>query len=160
MFLEIVDEITNWLAENWSVISVTVVAIAGLAANIKDLKRKATLKASLDKITNNSAIITTADVKIVQLENKIANLEQAINKVGNVVYTGFLNSGIKNKNDLAKIWNDVQPKEVITAVAETVEKVVEIGKEATLTLEEVKKIVLPKIEENPYISASKNKYGK
>jgi hypothetical protein len=160
MFLEIVDEITSWLAENWSVLSVTTVAVGGLVANLKEIKRKASLKSSLDKLANNSAVITTADVKILELEKKIERLEIAITKVGDIVYTGFLNSGIKNKNDLAKIWNGVEAKEVVTAVAETIQKVASIGEEATVTLEEVKKIILPKIEENPYISAAINKYGK
>ena len=157
--LEIVDEITNWLAANWSVISVTVVAIAGLVANLRELKRKAALKASLDKLSSNGAVITTADAKIALLEERIASLEKSINKVGDIVYTGFLNSGIKNKNDLAKIWNNVPAKEVVSVVKETIDKVVEIGKEATFTLEEAKELVLAKPEKNPYLQAIINKHG-
>jgi hypothetical protein len=160
--LAIVDEITTWLTSNWSVISVTVVAIGGIVANLRELKRKAALKATLERFSSNGAVITTADVKIAALESKIAKLEGTIEKVGQIVYTGFLNSGIKNKNDLAKIWNsgtEIKAKEVVTQVAETVETVKAIGEQAGITLKAVKELVLPKVETNPYIEAAKNKYG-
>ncbi len=160
--LGIVDEITLWLTANWSVISVTVVAIGGLVANLRELKRKAALKATLDKLSSNGAVITTADAKIAGLEAKISHLETTIEKVGQIVYTGFLNSGIKNKNDLAKIWNNVEAKpvkETIAEVKQVVENVQHIGNTVAKTIETVKTLTLPKVESNPYIEAAKSKYG-
>jgi hypothetical protein len=161
--LGIVDEITLWLTANWSVISVTVVAIGGIVANLRELKRKAALKSTLDRLSNNGAVITTADAKIAGLESKINHLETTIEKVGQIVYTGFLNSGIKNKNDLAKIWNNVEAKpvkETIAEVKQAVDIVQDISNNVAKTIETVKTLTLPALETNPYIEAAKNKYGK
>jgi prefoldin subunit 5 len=161
--LAIVDNITVWLTENCSFISVTVVAVGGILANIRELKLKAALKTTLDKLSSNGAVITTADAKIATLEAKIDSLETTIQKVGQIVYAGFLNSGIKNKNDLAKIWNNVKDapvKETISEVKQVIENVQGISNTVAKTIETVKTLTLPKIETNPYIEAAKNKYGK
>jgi hypothetical protein len=160
--LAIVDNITMWLTENWSVISVTVVAVGGILANLRELKRKAALKITLDKLSSNGAVITTADAKIATLEAKIDTLETTIQKVGQIVYAGFLNSGIKNKNDLAKIWNNVKDapvKETISEVKQVIENVQGISNIVAKTIETVKTLTIPKIETNQYIEAAKNKYG-
>lgn len=154
--LIVIEEAAAFLESNWGAI-VNVITVVGALYYTVHSKIIAASK-TIDLSAKTAQLSNMAN-KVETLEAEVLAVTDLIKDLGNLTYTAFLNSGIKNKSELSKFWE-------VTATGEETKDIVTednlnsvLSSAISLIKSLSENVSPPATTSNPYLEVSKETDG-
>jgi hypothetical protein len=113
--LIIVEEAAAFLEANWGTVVNALTVIGALYYTVHS--KLISASKTIDLSTKTAQLANMAN-KVETLESDIKAMSTLLQDLGNLTYTAFLNSGIKNKSELSKFWElsvkSEESKDIVT----------------------------------------------